>query len=162
MCGINWRLRHQDKIDKFVAEYPPRDDEGKEQSETPQFIRISDDKKGVYLKTKMRESGDGCVFFVNPKILPDTNENYQVKWEEARSYQYSLYKVWNDKEQRLAFFGLLLAVLGYLIDASFDIGKSYPLIEYNYNLFMVAKISSWILKIVGVVLVFWKGFVAAK
>jgi hypothetical protein len=154
MCGINWRVRHQDKIDKFTVEYPFWDENRKKHEPgLPEFIKINIDGRNAYLKTKKLDGG---------KTLADVKEMSLVKWEECNRYSHYLYKLWNDKEQKIAFIGLTLAILGLLIDAAFDIGKGYPLIEYRHLLFAVMKILSWILKVFGLGLVFWKGFISAK
>jgi hypothetical protein len=163
-----WVIRHQEGIDKFTAEYLPRYIQGKggrfetDDPKLPEFIKMSVREEKVYLKTKMRDGGEGAEFFVNMKVFANVDEKSPVKCEESSRYRYYLYKVWEDKEQRLAFIGLVLATLGILIDASFDIGKTYPLIEDKYNLFVAAKILSWFLKVIGLGLVFWKGFISAK
>lgn len=162
MSCTDWVVRRDDKVDKFAVEYPPRDESRAAQPELPKFIKLTINGKNTYLKTKMRSAGDGCVLFVSSTTLSDVQENPAATWESASRYKYNLYKVWSDKEQRIAFIGLFFAVLGIVIDASFDVGKNYPMIEYRHYLFMFMKYLSWALKIVGLILVFWKGFIGAK
>jgi len=161
MCE-SWTLRHSENVKEFEAEYTPYSFNEQEVPDQPDYVLISTGKSNAHLKLKRRMTGSGCVIFVNPKTK-GTIDGESIKIIECDKLTYQIYLIRNDKAQQLAFFGLLIASIGLIIDAAFDLGKIFTLFPYYGGKFVfVMKLISWVLKIWGLYLVFKKGLIGSK
>jgi hypothetical protein len=147
---------------------------------TADYVQITAGKESYYFRVKDNTVGEANLFVVNDKSftlngltpIKHTPITYKVTYEEASKYDWLKQKAKYDTEQRTAFIGLLLGILGFIIDACFDIGKvkssiqiappeTVLSIEYA-DWVVIIKCISWALKIVGLFLVFWKGLISSK
>jgi hypothetical protein len=151
---------HKTEIGRFDAVFAKYILE-KEVKADAKYVRIDSDEYFAVLKLKSSDGKD--AIFVSEGTLTEIKDNVVVSWKSASFRDFFFYKLRNDKGQRLLTLGLLLAIIGTLIDGSFAIGKmdivlfSPPDIMTNFLVFLALA-----LKVVGLAIAFYKTILEGK
>jgi hypothetical protein len=147
----------------FVAIISRADKNGRLNDAFPKYIRISANGKKAIFQTKCVAQGKNYIY-INTKALPGTDQEDDVAFDEVKQGAYLLFRQRQDPSMRLAFLGLVLGIIGILIDGSFLIGKIPSLVLFHLSDVQTGllTVASMALKVVGLGLVYWKGIKEAK
>lgn len=147
-------------IGRFDAYFSEKDlnEETVDKKNIPPYVRI----EGALFRSKFL--GGNYSIFIAPGVLDNSDKTNprRVDYSGASERAFFWYKVWHDPSLKFAFFGLLFAIIGALIDTSFAIGKFVVWIPLSLTVTVILYILSFLLKIVGLWWVFKKGFRDAK
>ncbi|WPV66381.1 hypothetical protein [Chitinophaga sp. LS1] len=118
--AYNYKLQHRDDlkgqpIKKFEALFsttvngekiPPKDITG--------FFRIWCGDQSACVKGKPYNGND--VIFLNPGVIAAQENTMVNSFERISNKEFFKYKIKEDTNEKMAFYGLLIAVLGLVID----------------------------------------------
>lgn len=152
-----------DKIGRFDAFFPKEDFNGIDVAEEdiPKYIKIVIGGKTHYLKRTLKSSRKSNIY-VNPSTYSgDALKSIAI--EKSSEIYFLIYKVRNDINQKISTWGLVIALIGLLIDGSFAIGKAgyVKFVLTNREIF-VWMVAALILKAVGLALIYFKGLKESK
>jgi hypothetical protein len=156
MTDNEWPLRKtKDVDDRFKATFSEDADKEKKRFK---YIGIKNGNRTEFFMTESRGLGTkGYRIDVAENALPGMNTGDKVRFFEAKERDYRLFRLLHDKLQRLTLLGLILAVVGALIDASLSIGESNPIILITQQQKTALMFISLGCTVIGLMLVFWKG-----
>jgi hypothetical protein len=148
------------QIGRYDAFFPEADmnDQLVSKYDIPEYVII----ENAVFKTSFN-GGNGSVFVSSKELSESTKQNpRKIQPVGTTKKKYFWYKLGQDKSQKIAFRGFMLAIVGALIDTSFAIGKIHAFFTISYQASMALLIVAFILKILGLWLVFKKGFWESK
>ena len=167
MVKYNFTLRNDvreienQKIGRFDAFFPERDKDGTsvDEKEIPDYVKILDN----IFKSICFKAGNGSIF-ISPTIMDpiDKTSLKEISYTKATKKQFFYFKIKKDKLQKWAFYVLIAASIGVLIDLSLAIGKIHVYFPCTESVIILLLIVSMILKITGLVIFFRKGFWESK
>jgi hypothetical protein len=146
-------------IGRFDAFFSEEDTENTkvEEKEIPSYVKIKD----AIFKARFVKAGNKSIFIAKTAMkVVDSKE--LVDYEAATKTQFFFYRIRKDTSQKLAFGALIAAVIGVLIDVSFAIGKIHVFIHCSSSVTVFLLGCGMVLKILGLWLVFKKGFWESK
>src|SRR5262249_34794198 len=145
---------------RFDAFVPDADMNGKTVSkyDFPKYIMI----EGAVFKVN-RNGGNNSIFVFTSELSDSDKQNpRKIKYVPTTKRKYFWYKLRQDKSQKIAFNGFMLALAGALIDTSFAVGKVHAFITISLDASILLLVFAFILKVLGLWLVFKKGFWDSK
>lgn len=148
------------QIGRYDAFFPDVDVNGLPVSkyEIPEYVII----ENAVFKTNFN-GGNGSVFVSTRELSESTKLNpRKIQPVGTTKKKYFWYKLGQDKFQKIAFKGLIIALVGALIDTSFAVGKIHAFFIISNNATIALLIVAFILKVLGLWLVFKKGFWESK
>jgi hypothetical protein len=145
-----WTVRHDSTVKRFEIQFPgntvPKD--------LPPYVRLVAGKQQCVLKTTTRRGASGQVLLVSSRTIKAVPDGTEVQFVEASSLRYHWHRLWHDTSKTAGLVGLLLTVIGLVIDASLAIGKVKPLIAVSETAIVWIMWLSLLIKLIGIVLVF--------
>lgn len=115
------------KIGRFDALFPKVDLnnlelDNKDAEPIPKYIELTLENKTHHLRSVMKDSRVGNIY-VSPSTYSGEMLN-RVTPKPSSSFKYWVYRMKYDKNLHFALLGLIIAILGLVIDGSFAIGKT--------------------------------------
>jgi hypothetical protein len=149
-------------VGRFDMLFPKVDFEGKPIEGVPIYVVILLNGKKHYLKSKIKQSRRGNIY-VSPQVYDGNNSIPEFSCDKASEISAIFYKLRNDHNQQIAFGGLILAIVGVIIDGAFAIGKT-GLILFTLSVHTTAFFLglTMVLKVIGLYLIYWKGLRESK
>lgn len=151
----NWVLYHSMKVkEQFVAFFP----ENSTNETPPEYLEIKADKVFVgYFKREIQQFRSDNEVWVSLDLHKEIKDGTPVSTQAISAIRFRLYKILNDKKQRLALMGLIASIFSIAINGALAIGKEHPIFIVSEFVIAFSMWSALILQITGAVLLFWKG-----
>jgi hypothetical protein len=125
------------------------------------YIRVYAGEFSAVLKLKSPDGKDAV--FVSKRTLKELDDDTIVCWTAASFQDFYSYRLRNDQGQQLLTFGLLIAIIGTLIDGSFAIGKmGITIFTFSGNMIMFLVFAALFLKVAGLGITFYKTILEGK
>ncbi len=147
-----WVIHQHHDVAAFVATFP----EHTRPANLPKWVALCTGTTKAYVRAAERPYAEGKQIFVSKGFIID--EGQEVSVSETTFQRYAIYRLMHDRDQILGLIGLILAIAGYVVDASLTAGKIHPYLIVSDTTLFWSQIGSFLAKIVGTALVFWKGF----
>ena len=152
-----------EKIGRFDAFFPKEDSSPTpmEVKDIPKYVEIRINNKTHYFKTTTKDSRRGKIYV--SKAIYNGKNIEEISFKKSRHLQFLVYKIRNDRNQQVALAGLIIAILGLVIDGSLAIGKAkaeyikWILTDEEILLLMIFAI---VLKALGLFIVYRKGLLS--
>jgi hypothetical protein len=140
--------------EQFVASFPENST-----NQTPsEYLVLKADKIIVgYFKREIRQYASENEVWVSLDSHKEIKDGTPVSTQEISATRFRLYKILNDKKQRLALIGLIASVCSIAVNGALTIGKEHPIFIVSEFVIAFSMWSALMLQIVGAVLLFWKG-----
>jgi hypothetical protein len=132
-------------------------------SDIPPFVRLVTDKrllafrrKRAVLKVSKILGAGGAKLFAPTEVVQKLGGEGTVNAYGASEISFLLYRVLNDREQRLTLYGLLAGLAAVVIDGSMAIGKEHALFVLPATLIALLVALSALLKGFALLVAFLK------
>ena len=168
LSSKSWRLRHERRygcfeINQFVALFPEYDGpHGLGGCAVPDYVKISHEEEEAYFKCGIRDGAEGREIWVSLSALRDVPNQAEIEFEAVSATRYHWYLLLNKSSQRWAFFGLLLATIGIIIDGILAVESGLDSWEFSSTAVTILMVAAFVFKILGLIVVFWKGVIEHK
>lgn len=150
---IDFVLIHSNDVDRGYASFPAKNIPASMSKFV--FVRAGD-KKMVFRK-KTRFGAGGNQVWISDQELINIPDKTSISVTPVDLRHYRFYRLIYDENKRIALYGLLIGVAGLIIKFSLDVGKYTPLIEVNNQAISFWIAISYLLNLLGLSLVFYKG-----
>lgn len=164
-------LQHADYIDssqigRFEAIFPNDvpEDRGKPDGKMlivtdAKYVKLSCEREQAILKVSKRNVSNAIYVAKSVLQVPD---NTSILFTSTTQTAYFKYRIKNDLSLALTTYGMLLAVVGLSIEACLGIGKAYQIFYFPPVTIGALTAISFVLKFVGIPLLFYKSLLDAK
>ncbi|HMU46132.1 MAG TPA: hypothetical protein PKC72_07180 [Chitinophagaceae bacterium] len=159
---MNWQVHSTDEtgtleIKKNTAYFPAKADENTPNTIYP-YVKISTGKKSGLFKSKPRNYAEGNDIIVDPvrlKRLGGNNGKINVTIQEVSEIRYFFYSLF--REHFWLTIGFIFGLSGAVINGMLKAGEYGYGIECSADTLFWLRVSSIIIGIVGVILLFVQG-----
>ena len=126
----------------------------------PQFVAVKIDHDKAICRTTSRRGAGGYQLCVSKNSRLSKYDGKQVTdLVPANRLQYDFYRIQNSPKHIIALFGLVLSVIGLVLDSVLELGsQSTPASSFMAILLMILTLFSYILKFGGLAIVFISQF----
>ena len=162
-----WVLEHRDELKErslgqFEASFPGLRGDGTERDLTTAYVEVRCGKRRAYLQARLRRGATGRTLYVPTGVLPGGPKGMKVSVKRATKSRFTLHVVRHDPSLWAALWGFVVAVVGLLIEAAFDVGEVVHLATVDARTAGVLIGLSWVMKVVGLVIAFGQAVLAAR
>ncbi len=144
------------RVGRHEARFPGRSD----LDDLPEYLRLesTDSKKSAYFRSSTRRGATGDVIWVSDAVLKRFQGRLRVRpYQGAKGRRYRFWRLLHDPGQSLALIGLVLALVGLVVDAllAINLVSQIPVVMQLGPVNIM--IASFGLKATGLILLFSKG-----
>lgn len=163
-----WTLRFSNKVldhelGKGEASFPGKDTANQARQQPDKQVRLRVGNRSAMFWTSVREAASGNEIYIRQDAFVDNiSNNSLVNVEPLPRWRYLLHVALKEPGQRLALIGLCIALFGLGIEMAFAVGQIWPLIRLGVAVNVVLISISWLMKALGLGLVFWKGLTTSR
>lgn len=125
----------------------------------PRYLALGANQQVEYLRASMRRGASRYELWVSPRAFPRLADplGMPATFHTISAFKFHCHKVLRDPGQGLTLMGLVIALVGLLIQASLGIGKIAPIWIVSDTVLVWSTVMVFVLQTGGLCLVFIKG-----